>query len=258
MRSLITLLKWRALGGIPTFLVIEGLDGSGKSTLCKQIACELLDPEMDIPTIMLREPGGTTGGEILRRLIMENPLNQSTTALAMTLSRALLNSEVILPVMRADYTGKTAPVIICDRYIRSTFAYQIANDDSQIADANRKMVSRLHDHYVSAKEMALPDFEIVLDVDFSTSIRRLSFRNSAEINRLDIVIETDDKSQYEEKRKLFEARRAAMIGDYEIWLKQVRDKCPATLAKEKHSYFNASTEFSDLLRMIDFHFLQFL
>ncbi|HPU02159.1 MAG: dTMP kinase [Firmicutes bacterium] len=101
------------------FLVsLEGIDGCGKSTQARLLQ-ERLERE-NIPHLLTREPGGTPAGEMIRRLLLQEApaLAINAEILLYMAARAELVETVIRPALAA---GK---VVICDRYIDSTVAYQ--------------------------------------------------------------------------------------------------------------------------------------
>lgn len=102
-----------------TFIVMEGPDGSGKST---QI--ELLKKYLDslgYECVITREPGGTIIGEAIRNIIL-NPehkeMSDVTEMLLYAASRAQLMSEIIIPALD---NGK---IVISDRFVDSSIVYQ--------------------------------------------------------------------------------------------------------------------------------------
>ena len=99
------------------FISFEGGEGSGKST-----QVELLDSwfrKQGYEVVRVREPGGTTIGEEVRRLLLTAPsLAPAAEALLFAASRAQLVQEVIRPAL-----GRGA-VVICDRFVDSSLAYQ--------------------------------------------------------------------------------------------------------------------------------------
>jgi dTMP kinase len=105
-------------------LSFEGIEGSGKSTQIKLLTERLQDSNYQVT--YFREPGGTAFGEKLRTAILESksaidPLAEANLFAA---SRAQLLFEKVIPVM-----AQTNQVIILDRYIDSSIAYQgIARD----------------------------------------------------------------------------------------------------------------------------------
>lgn len=101
------------------FLIsLEGIDGCGKTTQSRLLA-ERMAREA-IPHLLTREPGGTTAGEKIRRLLLqkEHSLTADTEILLYMAARAELVDIKIRPALAA---GR---VVICDRYIDSSVAYQ--------------------------------------------------------------------------------------------------------------------------------------
>ena len=101
-------------------IVIEGLEGAGKSTAVKTVI-DLL-AKKNIETITTREPGGTSIGELLRTII-KNPeysdvLDDKSELLLLYTARIQLIEEVIKPALNQGYW------VIADRFELSTMAYQ--------------------------------------------------------------------------------------------------------------------------------------
>lgn len=101
------------------FITFEGSEGSGKSTQAALI-CEYLKKKK-IPVLLLREPGGVKISEAIRRLLLDvkntDMTKESETLLYMA-SRAQLVEEILKPAL------KKGTVVICDRFLDSTIAYQ--------------------------------------------------------------------------------------------------------------------------------------
>lgn len=101
-------------------IVIEGLEGAGKSTAVNLVV-ELLSRN-NISTITTREPGGTAIGEILRSIIKNpeynNVLDDRSELLLLYAARIQLIEQIIKPALRK---GRW---VIADRFELSTFAYQ--------------------------------------------------------------------------------------------------------------------------------------
>lgn len=99
------------------FITLEGPEGAGKSTQSTRLAGALTERGFDV--FATREPGGTTAGELIRRILLDGPeLNGWTEALLFTAARAQLVQDVIRPQLEA---GR---VVLCDRFSDSTLAYQ--------------------------------------------------------------------------------------------------------------------------------------
>jgi len=101
------------------FVTFEGPEGGGKSTQIHRLASALADQGFAVWTT--REPGGTSLGERIRPLLLgprTGELSPLTEALLFTAARAQLVAEVIQPRLRRG------EVVLCDRFIDSTLAYQ--------------------------------------------------------------------------------------------------------------------------------------
>lgn len=101
------------------FISFEGIDACGKSTQIRLLR-ERLDGR-NIPSILVREPGGTHVSEAIRDILLHQPhdeMDGRTEALLMTASRAQLTREIIKPTLQAGTW------VLADRYADSTLAYQ--------------------------------------------------------------------------------------------------------------------------------------
>jgi dTMP kinase len=102
-----------------TFIVFEGVEGAGKGTQIR-LAREWLEAR-GVDVVVTREPGGTPLGERLREMLLAHEtghVEPKTEALLFAASRAQHVATVIRPALAE---GK---VVICDRYIDSSVAYQ--------------------------------------------------------------------------------------------------------------------------------------
>lgn len=100
------------------FLVFEGPDGSGKSTQMKRLTDACQSRGVKVTTV--REPGGTSVGEQIRNVLLD-PSSTMTLRCEMLLymaSRAQLVEETVKPALAAGH------LVIADRFLTSTFAYQ--------------------------------------------------------------------------------------------------------------------------------------
>ena len=134
------------------FIAFEGGDSAGKSTQAARLA-EALEAEGQT-VVRTREPGGTEIGEKLRSLVLEHGhghIDARTEALIFAADRAAHVRQVILPALeRGD-------VVICDRYIDSSVAYQ---------GVGRGLgVHSVLDINLWAVEGLRPDLTVLLDVD---------------------------------------------------------------------------------------------
>jgi dTMP kinase len=100
------------------FITVEGIEGSGKSTLVFGIAERFRKEGRDVVTT--REPGGTPVGDAIRAIFLDRNLTVDplTEAFLVNAARAQHVADVIRPALAA---GRT---VLCDRFTDSTLAYQ--------------------------------------------------------------------------------------------------------------------------------------
>ena len=101
-----------------TFIVLEGGEGAGKSTVLAALAARLRDDGREV--VETREPGGTPLGERIRALILESRgVDDALTELLLfEAARAHLVASVIRPAL------ERGEIVLCDRFAASSIAYQ--------------------------------------------------------------------------------------------------------------------------------------
>ena len=156
-------------------IVFEGIEGSGKSYQAKKLFNKL--KKKRIETILTREPGGTASAEIIRNVILKDYFEKNkklkfdklTDTLLYMAARNEHIKQKIIPAL------KKKKVIICDRFIDSTYAYQI--DGKKVSN---QFIKNIHKFILRGIK---PDLTIVLKVKKSSFIRRLKKRKTK--NRYD-------------------------------------------------------------------------
>jgi dTMP kinase len=100
------------------FVAVEGIEGSGKSTLVAALGSRLRERGFDV--LLTREPGGTPAGNAIRRIFLDRTVSIEPLAEAFLVNaaRAQHVAEVLRPALDA---GR---IVICDRFTDSTLAYQ--------------------------------------------------------------------------------------------------------------------------------------
>lgn len=147
------------------FLSFEGIEGSGKTTQLKEIEDFLKSKNKRV--LILREPGGTVFGEKLREAILgsSEPLHPLAECHLFLASRAQLLKEKILPFLLVPDS-----VVILDRYIDSTLAYQ-----GFARGLGVETILTLHQHNPLN---LLPHRTYFLDITLETSMERQKNRGS--------------------------------------------------------------------------------
>jgi dTMP kinase len=141
------------------FVVLEGGDGSGKSTQAGRLASSLR--ERGVAVCETFEPGATPTGAVIRELLLhrEVPIAASTEALLMAADRAQHVAEQIAPSLAA---GRW---VVCDRYLPSSLVYQ-----GIVRGLGVDVVEELNHAATGAVK---PDVVVVLDVPDSVAATRL-------------------------------------------------------------------------------------
>ncbi|MBA2651433.1 MAG: dTMP kinase [Tatlockia sp.] len=153
------------------FIVVEGIEGAGKSTAIETIKSSLVDVAHEL--ILTREPGGTRLGESIRSLLIDKiegeTLDDRSELLLFYAARIQLVEEVIRPAL------KRGAWVLADRFELSTFAYQ---GWGRGLDVN--MISQLSTF--GLKELK-PDLIFYLDIDPEKGLLRV--KNRGETDRIE-------------------------------------------------------------------------
>jgi len=146
----------------PPFVVVEGVDGSGKSS-CLPIATATLE-DLGWRVVNTREPGGTPLAEMVRTVLLEQggAMSPVTEALlAMAARRDHVESRII-PALAAGQA------VLCDRFTDSTIAYQI----NQAARFERDALRRAEQ--LARPGNIVPDLVLLFDLPPEVSMLRLA------------------------------------------------------------------------------------
>jgi dTMP kinase len=178
------------------FIALEGVDGSGKSTVAKRLVPALLAAGK--PAILTREPGGTAIGEQIRTVLLGAPSSSMlpmTEMLLFAAARAQLVGEVIEPALEGGL------IVVSDRYSDSSLAYQWGARGLE------------KENVIQAQKIATgglePDLKILLDVPVEAALkRRMAVEH--ELNRL-------DREDVDFHRRVREAYHLLAEADPERW-----------------------------------------
>lgn len=144
------------------FISFEGIEASGKSTVMAAVERVLREEGHEV--VVTREPGGTPAGDAVRAIFLQpgvrvNPL---TEMLLINSSRAQLVADVIRPALARG------AVVLCDRYVHSTLAYQ-GHGRGLPLDLVRSVCD-------AATGGLMPELTLLVDISYETSRARLAAR----------------------------------------------------------------------------------
>ena len=149
---------------IPGFIVLEGVNGGGKTTLQRSIAEYLTKHEQSVVTT--REPGGTELGKHLRKLLQESPDLRPSPMSELFLFAADRREHVEKLIRPALEKGRW---VISDRYYYSSLAFQ---GDGRGLD--KKTVAELMRIAIDDEQ---PHLVILLDIDPAIGLARTASRS---------------------------------------------------------------------------------
>jgi dTMP kinase len=155
-----------SLGAPGRFITLEGGEGAGKSTQIAKLADRLSAGREVVTT---REPGGSPGAEMIRKLLVEGPADKWDGTTEALLHFAARHDHLRMTVWPALERGAW---VISDRFADSTRAYQGWGHDLDLA-----MLDRLYDVAVGSFR---PDMTLILDLPIEAGLARAASRRGAE------------------------------------------------------------------------------
>ncbi len=201
------------------FITIEGPDGSGKTSVIQSLLPKL-EKELNQKIVATREPGGSKIAEKIRELILDpehTEMNERTEALLYAAARRQHLVEKIIPALNEE------KVVICDRFVDSSLAYQgvaRAIGIEQIAAINQ-----------FATEGLTPNITLYLDVEAHIGLERINKnKDNRQFDRLDqedLVFHQTVRSAYLDLVKQNPTRMVSVNANQD--LDQVVSDCYAIL-----------------------------
>ena len=146
------------------FIVFEGPDGCGKTTIADMVCNELLNKGFEV--VHTREPGGIEIAEQIRKIILDpanTAMDPRTEALLYAASRRQHLVEKVIPAMEE---GK---VVICERFLDSSLAYQ-----GHARGLGFDSILKINEFAIDG---TYPDLTIYLDVSEEVGLQRVNSRN---------------------------------------------------------------------------------
>ena len=155
------------------FITLEGPECSGKTTAV-EAAVKALEAK-GYQIVRTREPGGTPIAEQIRNVILDKAntkMDPRTEALLYAASRRQHLVEKVWPAL------KEGKIVICDRYLDSSLAYQ--------GGARGLGVENILNVNMFATENTFPDLTLLFDITPEEGLKRISANADREVNRLDL------------------------------------------------------------------------
>ena len=155
------------------FITFEGGEGAGKSTAIKRIVEKLTSEGYEI--VLTREPGGTPIAEEIRNVILDKKntaMDPRTEALLYAASRRQHLVEKVIPAL------KEGKLVLCDRFIDSSLAYQ--------GGARGLGIDKILALNQYATDGYYPELTLLFDVDPRIGLARIAANKGREVNRLDL------------------------------------------------------------------------
>jgi dTMP kinase len=146
--------------------VLDGIDGSGKTTLAEYLRNRLRELTGQPAVYMFRDPGGTPAGERIRAVVKDGdvPMCANAQMLAFSAARAQLAHEAILPI------HEDGGIVILDRWWFSTWAYQ------SIQGVDPTLIEHIAEH--TAKVPLDPKACFWMEVEPERALRRVQQRDT--------------------------------------------------------------------------------
>ena len=148
------------------FIVFEGVEGTGKSYQISKLFNSLR--RLNYSIIKTREPGGSKTAEKIRNLIFSKKANNFDKVTDYYLMNAARNEHIKKTLLLAK---KKKNIVICDRFIDSTYAYQV------IGNKIDKTINLINQRYI-LKDLK-PNLTIILRSNFEVIRSRIKKRNKS-------------------------------------------------------------------------------
>ena len=159
------------------FIVVDGLDGSGKSEIVKMLHNYLFSKNKKYRIMTTREPtNGKYGAKIRKMLAKEkNPLSSSKKLVDLFVKDREDHLKKNVEPFLKTVNGHELNIVVCDRYYYSTVAFQGAQG------MDMEMLIRKN------KKFRKPDIAIILDVEPSVALRRIEYRKKEKFEQLEFM-----------------------------------------------------------------------
>ena len=170
------------------FITFEGIEGCGKSTQAKRLVNRL--KELAVPLVFTLEPGGTSVGQKIRRILLDSRnqhLSPLTELLLYAADRAQHVEEVIKPALEQEKW------VLCDRFFDATTVYQ-----GYARGLDMKLIVTLNE---KASPGIRPDITFLIDCAVEIGLERALERNRIQFQEGQDRFEREKKDFHEAVRE---------------------------------------------------------
>ena len=170
------------------FITFEGIEGCGKSTQAKRLVNRLR--ELAVPLVFTLEPGGTSVGQKIRRILLDSRnqhLSPLTELLLYAADRAQHVEEVIKPALEQEKW------VLCDRFFDATTVYQ-----GYARGLDMKLIVTLNE---KASPGIRPDITFLIDCAVEVGLERALKRNKIQFQEGQDRFEREKKDFHEAVRE---------------------------------------------------------
>ena len=159
------------------FIVIDGIDGSGKGEIVKKLHNHLFSKSKSYSILTTREPTNGMHGMKIRKILEteKNPDENAGNLLELFIKDREEHVEDVIAPFLKNSDGGNANIVICDRYYHSTIAFQSTQgiDTDELIKKNSKFPK--------------PDITFILDLEPETAMKRMSGREKEKFENLDFM-----------------------------------------------------------------------
>lgn len=187
------------------FITFEGPEGAGKTTILASVATRLKELG---EVLVTREPGGIKIAEKIRAIILDPEhieMDERTEALLYAAARSQHYFERVAPALQQH------KIVLCDRFIDSSLAYQGYARGLGIKD-----VLKINQFAIGN---IMPDITILFDIEPAVGLARIAANDTREINRLDkesLAFHEKVRAGYKEVAKMYPERTIVIDADDKI------------------------------------------